>query len=1016
MGEAGRDHASENDGMSHDAAGDLHGAARSPMIEPRDARLLVTAAEAVRVFPFAGLSAVPVNGRGGVSRDAFEDHLEGREACLLEAFEQALALAAERASAAYEAQEGWLDRVRAGLLALLEFFDEEPALARFLVVHSAQAGPAVQARRGEVLDRLAPIIDDERATARGYPPPLTAQAVVSGVLGVLQGRLSKPNPGALVKLTGPLMSFVVLPFLGVRVARSELSRPLGASSAAGRSVAVDLLEDPSGRRNRQRAMLVLRAIAEEPGLSNRELALRAGIKHEAIVSRVLAGLTRRGLIENARGARRPGVATAWRLTASARELERALAQEVPVLDPSVAFDLSADFAGRLDDRTASVLRAIGEQPWLSSRELALRVGIKDDKQISYVLRRLVTLGLAASTRDAQLRGAPNVWQLTLSGEELDRAAGRETPARKRSVALDLMQDSGGRLSDRAVSMLRLIGTEPGLSSREVAIRVGATAQNASQIFARLTERRLIENTRSSGRENVWQLTATGDELERAIWQETPAAEQRTTAVDLLRDSGGHLNDRVVSVLRPIRSEPGLIDNEIALRVAVKDPEEISHLLRRLARLWLIENTRRGSRDTGWQFTASGRELDVAVGRETPAPRRSVALDLMGDSGGRLSDRAISVLRAIGAEPGLSNREVALRVGIRDGRDGSLLLARLADRGLIENARSSGRENVWQLTAGGQELERAIWHETSAAVQRSVALDLLRDPGGRVSDRAIPVLLLIASEPGLSNSEIALREGIEDEGHASRLLARLARFALIENARSSGREHVWQLTPNGRELERAITHETPAPVARSAALDRLRDSDGRLNDRAVSVLRLIGAEPGHSNSEIALRVGIEDDSQSSLLLARLARFGLIENTKTGGLENVWQLTASGREIERAIERETPAPRAIRQEAPAPAVRSVALDLMLQSGGRLSDRAVSVLRLIAVEPGLSNSEIALRVGTSSSSHMSTLLARLARRGLIENAMDAALFEANAWQLTASGKQLETAIRRENPDAGR
>ncbi len=52
----------------------------------------------------------------------------------------------ERATAAFEAQEGWLDRVRAGLLALLEFFDEQPALARYLLVHSAQAGPAVLAR------------------------------------------------------------------------------------------------------------------------------------------------------------------------------------------------------------------------------------------------------------------------------------------------------------------------------------------------------------------------------------------------------------------------------------------------------------------------------------------------------------------------------------------------------------------------------------------------------------------------------------------------------------------------------------------------------------------------------------------------------------------------------------------------------------------------------------------------------------------------------------------------------
>jgi len=192
------------------------------MGELQRARKLIAAAEAVRKFPFEGFSAAGVNGSAGVSRQAFDDHLAGREAALLAAFEQALALAGGRASAAFQAQEGWLDRVRAGLSALLGFFDEEPALARYCVVHSAQAGPAVLAARGEVLDALARVLDDERAPARGYPPPLTAEAVVSGVLGVLDGRLRKRDAGVLVELANPLMGFIVLPFLGVRAARREL--------------------------------------------------------------------------------------------------------------------------------------------------------------------------------------------------------------------------------------------------------------------------------------------------------------------------------------------------------------------------------------------------------------------------------------------------------------------------------------------------------------------------------------------------------------------------------------------------------------------------------------------------------------------------------------------------------------------------------------------------------------------------------------------------------------------------
>jgi hypothetical protein len=53
------------------------------------------------------------------------------------------------------------------------------------------------------------------------------------------------------------------------------------------------------------------------------------------------------------------------------------------------------------------------------------------------------------------------------------------------------------------------------------------------------------------------------------------------------------------------------------------------------------------------------------------------------------------------------------------------------------------------------------------------------------------------------------------------------------------------------------------------------------------------------------------------------------------------------------------------------------------------------------------MAERVGISGPSHMSTLLARLREPGLVDNALAAPLpFEANAWQLTASGRELAAA----------
>jgi len=552
-----------------------------------------------------------------------------------------------------------------------------------------------------------------------------------------------------------------------------------------------------------------------------------------------------------------------------------------------------------------VLGVIADQPWLHTGELAVRAGVEDLAELSTLLAHLAGLGLVAGVRDVHFRGTPNAWRLTPSGERLDRAIGRETPAPPRSVALDLMWASGGRLSDDAISLLRVVGPEPGLSNKEIALRLGITDENtSSQLLARVARRGLIENTRSGGRYNVWRLTAAGDELESAIREETPAPVARRIALDLLKSRGGRLSNRAVWALRIIGTEPSLSNEEIALRVGIKGRGAISTLLARLARQGLIESARSPGRSKAWRLTATGAEVDRAVGRQLPAPRRSRAHELMEDSGGPVSDRGVSVLQAIGAEPGLSNGGVALRLLTPESRIAQVL-APLRRRGLIESTRTGGRENVWRLTGPGEELERAIWRETSAAAQRRAALDLLRDPGGRLNGRAVAVLRLMGSEPGLTGGEVALRVGVSDQKRMSRLLARLARFELIEQTRSGTRKPAWQLTASGRELDRMIAEETPAPKL-SVALDLMLDSGGRLSHRDVSVLRLIGAEPGLSNGGVGKRVGVEDSATASWVLARLARRGLIESsldTPAAFAPKSWHLTTAGVELDAAIRDES-----------------------------------------------------------------------------------------------------------------
>jgi hypothetical protein len=187
-----------------------------------------------------------------------------------------------------------------GLLALLELFDEQPPLAMLLLVHSAEAGAVLRARRSEVLARLAWLLADERSAVLPDSPSLTGQAVINGVIGVLQERLCRPDSGELVELSSQLMSFIVTPFLGAAVARRELSRPATVTRAVtAHKAAQELLHNFSGRGMRHPlAPRVLHAIRAEPGLSNGAVAERTGVLNEGHMSRALARLKRLGLIEN----------------------------------------------------------------------------------------------------------------------------------------------------------------------------------------------------------------------------------------------------------------------------------------------------------------------------------------------------------------------------------------------------------------------------------------------------------------------------------------------------------------------------------------------------------------------------------------------------------------------------------------------------------------------------------------------------------------------------------------------
>jgi AcrR family transcriptional regulator/DNA-binding MarR family transcriptional regulator len=260
----------------------------------------------------------------GVSRKTFYELFEDRSDCLLAAIERSVLLAGDEAREAYEQEGKWVDRLRAGLLAVLEFFESEPGLARLCVLHSMAPEPAASPFRIRTLSRLAEVLDEGRGSSRRQPSPITSEAMVGGALAIVAARLRKPSPGPLTELVNPLMSFLTLPYLGAKAAESELARPVPAPTTPRGQV---LVPDPLqgiGMRLTYRTMSVLSAIASQPGLSNRDVSVLAGIVDQGQISRLLGRLAQFDLVVNRGLGQASGAPNAWELTPRGQKIERAI--------------------------------------------------------------------------------------------------------------------------------------------------------------------------------------------------------------------------------------------------------------------------------------------------------------------------------------------------------------------------------------------------------------------------------------------------------------------------------------------------------------------------------------------------------------------------------------------------------------------------------------------------------------------------------------------------------------------
>jgi AcrR family transcriptional regulator/DNA-binding MarR family transcriptional regulator len=306
--------------------------------EIQRARLLAAMTQVVSERGAPNVTVARVVARSGVSRRTFYELFEDREDCFLAAFDDAIARIASEVVPVYEGAtrtqraHSWRAKIRAALIALLEFLDDEPGMGRLVIVETLGAGPRALERRARVLAQVIAIVDEGRLEAKRSdgPPPLTAEGVVGGVFSLVHSRLLEGRDGPLVGLVNPLMAMIVLPYLGQTAARKELQRPVPKASNKSRRNGPDPLRELPMRLT-YRTVRVLMAVAALGGQgsypSNRQVADAAGIKDQGQISKLLARLKGLGLIEQTRRGPARGGPNAWALTAKGREVEGAITQQ-----------------------------------------------------------------------------------------------------------------------------------------------------------------------------------------------------------------------------------------------------------------------------------------------------------------------------------------------------------------------------------------------------------------------------------------------------------------------------------------------------------------------------------------------------------------------------------------------------------------------------------------------------------------------------------------------------------------
>jgi AcrR family transcriptional regulator len=210
-----------------------HGLPREIVTRSQRERLLAAVVRVTASRSYEATTVADILEEAGVGRETFYELFDDKRTCMLAAHTILVDDLEATVKDAYIQPEPWVDRVRNGLSAALEWFSRDPAVARFTLIELVAVGPAARTRFQADFTRFIKLMDEGLDDEARRPDLAQATSLaVSAALARIYAEVVLDRTADLPSLLPELVYELLVPFRGEETARSEQRRAVAIASSA----------------------------------------------------------------------------------------------------------------------------------------------------------------------------------------------------------------------------------------------------------------------------------------------------------------------------------------------------------------------------------------------------------------------------------------------------------------------------------------------------------------------------------------------------------------------------------------------------------------------------------------------------------------------------------------------------------------------------------------------------------------------------------------------------------------